>query len=59
LFLGHGSDGRWFYSSFHFCNYMAMVSGEDAPGGIAEFTNRYAVRQFDGQSDECLKHTGR
>jgi hypothetical protein len=57
LFLGHGSDGRWFYNTFHFCNYMAMVSGEDPPGGIAEFTNRYAAREFDGKSDECLKHT--
>src|SRR5262245_42711449 len=24
LFLGHGSDGKWLYSTFHFCNRMAM-----------------------------------
>src|ERR1041385_7714275 len=25
LFLGHCSDGRWLYSTYHFCNLMAMV----------------------------------
>lgn len=23
LFLAHGSDGRWYYSTYHFCNSMA------------------------------------
>ena len=57
LFLGHGSDGRWLYSTFHFCNSMAMVFGDEPPGSIAEFAKRYSVREFDGKSDECLKKT--
>ena len=57
LFLGHGSDGRWFYSTYHFCNSMAAVAGDGPPGSITEFENRYSVREFDGKSDECLKHT--
>jgi hypothetical protein len=57
LFLGHGSDGRWLYSTYHFCNMMAGVRGDDPPGSIAEFEKRYSVREFDGKSDECLKHT--
>ena len=57
LFLGHGSDGRWFYSTYHFCNKMAAVLGDDPPGAIKEFEKRYSVREFDGKSDECLKHT--
>jgi hypothetical protein len=36
---------------------MAGVLGDDPPGSIAEFTSRYAVREFDGKSDVCLKHT--
>jgi hypothetical protein len=57
LFLGHGSNGKWLYSTYHFCNQMAGVSSEDPPGSIAEFEKRYAALEFDGTSDECLKHT--
>ncbi len=57
LFLGHCSDGRWLYSSYHFCNSMNMVRFEGPPGSIAEFARRYSVREFDGKSDECLKMT--
>lgn len=57
LFLAHGSDGRWYYSTYHFCNSMVGVIGDDPPGSIAEFVSRYAVREFDGKSDACLQHT--
>ncbi len=43
LFLGHSSDGRWLYSTYHFCNHMAMVVGDEPPGSNAEFAKRYAV----------------
>jgi len=57
LFLGHCSDGRWLYSSYHFCNSMNMVRSDDPPGSIAEFAKKYSAREFDGKSDECLKMT--
>ena len=57
LFLGHCSDGRWLYSSYHFCNAMNMVRFDDPPGSIAEFAKKYSAREFDGKSDECLKMT--
>lgn len=57
LFLAHGSNGRWYYSTYHFCGSMAGAMGDPPPGSIAEFATRYAVREFDGQSDECLKKT--
>ena len=57
LFIGHCSDGRWLYSSYHFCNGMNMVRSDDPPGSIAEFAKRYSARAFDGKSDECLKMT--
>ena len=25
LFLGHGSDGRWLYSTYHFCSSMGVL----------------------------------
>ncbi len=57
LFLGHSSDGRWLYSTYHFCNSMAAVLIDNPPASIAEFERRYAVREFDGKSDLCLQHT--
>ena len=57
LFLAHCSDGRWLYSTYHFCNSMVGVRGDDPPGSIAEFAKTYSAREFDGKSDECLKHT--
>lgn len=56
LFLAHGSDGRWYFSTYHFCNRMAGAE-PDPPGSIAEFVSKYAVREFDGKSDVCLQHT--
>ena len=49
LFLGHCSNGRWLYSSYHFCNSMMMVRYDDPPGSIAEFSKRYSAREFDGK----------
>jgi hypothetical protein len=57
LFLAHGSDGHWYYSTYHFCNRMAAVVADEPPGSIAEFARRYSVREFDGKSDVCLQHT--
>jgi hypothetical protein len=57
LFLGRCSDGRWLYSSYHFCNSMIMVRLDDPPGSIAEFAERYSACEFDGKSDECLRMT--
>jgi hypothetical protein len=57
LFLARGSDDRWYYSSYHFCRNMLMLSGDEPPGSIAEFAHWYGVRQFDGKSDDCQKKT--
>ena len=57
LFLARGSDGNWYYSTFHFCNSMVAVFSDDAPVSIAEFAERYSARKFDGASDECLQRT--
>lgn len=61
LFLARGSDGKWYYSTFHFCINMITLRmgfmGEGATGSIQEFTNAYALREFDGKSNECLKKT--
>lgn len=57
LLLARGSNGRWYYSTYHFCNSMAGVISDDPPGSIADFSSRYSAREFDGNSDVCLEHT--
>jgi len=57
LFLAHGTDRKWYYSTYHFCTSMVGISGDDPPGSIREFAARYSLREFDGKSDDCLKHT--
>jgi hypothetical protein len=57
LFLAHGSDGKWLYSTYHFCNQMVGALGDPAPGSIVEFKKTYAAREFDGKSDDCLNKT--
>jgi hypothetical protein len=61
LFLARGSDGKWYYSTYHFCIHMVTLRmggmGESRRGSILEFASEYALREFDGQSDECLKKT--
>ncbi len=61
IFLARGSDGKWYYSTFHFCVGMIVLRGgfEDAGSheSLADFTRTFALREFDGVSDECLNET--
>ena len=57
LLLGLGSDGRWYYSTFHFCVRMQNLSVMGQPKSLTEFSKKYYLREFDGHSDECLKDT--
>jgi len=58
LFLGLGSDGRWYYSTWHFC--VRTINVKDVmvqPKSLTEFSKTYDLREFDGHSDEYLKET--
>lgn len=57
LLVGYGSDGRWYYSTYHFCigAYVFRMYGQQ--DSLAEMTRRFWLRPFDGRSEECLKST--
>jgi len=57
LFLARGSDGRWYYSTYHFCIGMVVLRMDEQPEDLVEFTKTYFLRTFDGQSDVCLRKT--
>jgi hypothetical protein len=57
LLLAHGTDGKWYFSTYHFCNRLTVLHIDKPAGSIAEFCQKYSVREFDGKSNECLKRT--
>ena len=58
IFIGRGSDGKWYYSTFHFCVRKCVLQMERwQPDSLDEFVNAYWLVPFDGHSDECLKTT--
>jgi hypothetical protein len=57
IFLARGSDGRWYYSTYHFCVGMVVLRMEEQPEDLATFAKTYFLQMFDGQSDDCLKKT--
>jgi hypothetical protein len=57
LFLAKGSDGQWYYSTYHFCSGMMVLREEEQSATRADFVRTYSLRPFDGHSDDCLQQT--
>ncbi|MCH7228372.1 hypothetical protein [Haloferula sp. A504] len=57
LFIGRGSNGRWYYSTYHFCVGMMLLHSTEQPESLDAFVSAYALEEFDGQSDEALRPT--
>jgi hypothetical protein len=55
IFLARGSDGHWYYSTYHFCVGMVVLRMEEQPEDLAAFAKTYFLRTFDGHSDDCLQ----
>jgi hypothetical protein len=59
-FIAKGSDGKWYYTSNHFCKGMLCLLQEmdfKAPPSLAFFIRVYNLREFDGKSNDCLSPT--
>ena len=57
IFIGHASDGKWYYSTYHFCIGMIVLRMDGRPQSLAKFISECSLREFDGRSDECLNKT--
>lgn len=57
LFLARGSNGSWYYSTYHFCKGMIVLRMDGQPKDLPTFIERYYLRPFDGHSEECLQTT--
>ncbi len=57
IFLTRGSDGHWYYSTYHFCIGMVVLRMDELPEDLVAFAKTYFLQTFDGQSDDCLQKT--
>ena len=57
IFVGKASDGKWYYSTFHFCQNNIVLHVEPQAPDLNTFKAKYSLREFDGKSDEALKKT--
>ena len=58
LFIGRGSDDKWYYSTYHFCiDMLVLRTMMEQPESLAKFRQDGYLREFDGRSDECLNKT--
>ena len=57
IFIGRASDGKWYYSSYHFCIGMFVLAFDGQPCDLPAFIKQYHLREFDGESDDALQKT--
>lgn len=57
IFIGKASDGKWYYTNYHFC--IGMINLMSQPETFADFTNEYSVCEFDGDPKNTFGDTWR
>lgn len=57
LFIGRGSDDKWYYSTFHFCVGKCVLQMEPQPATLAQLVDGYYMVPFDGTPAHCLEQT--
>ena len=57
IFVGRASDGKWYYSSYHFCIGLVVLAFNGQPPDLPSFVKRYYLEEFDGKSDDALQPT--
>ena len=57
IFIGRSADGKWYYSTFHFCIDAIVLRADEQPASINAFATNYFLKEFDGKSDKALLAT--
>lgn len=57
IFIAKASDGRWYYSDFHFCIGAVVLEMRGQPESLERFKTDYHLAEFDGVSDAALAPT--
>lgn len=54
LFVGKGSDGRWYFSTRHFCSHMCALMLDRRPATLHDFATTYDAVTLPPDSDEAI-----
>ncbi len=57
IFIAKASNGKWYYSDFHFCKNIMALEADGQPRSLDSLKYQYFLVEFDGKSDEALKPT--
>jgi hypothetical protein len=57
IFVAKASDGRWYYSDYHFCIGALVLAMNGQPETLEKFKSRYFLVEFDGSSNAALSPT--
>jgi len=57
IFIGRASDGKWYYTTYHFCTQMSWLEGNGPSKSLASFAKDYSLREFSGDLTATLSPT--
>jgi hypothetical protein len=57
MFIGRASDGKWLYTTFHFCVGMKVLPMMGRPADLLFFQKEYLASEFNGSPDAVLGQT--
>ena len=57
LFIGKASDGKWYYTTYHFCIEMSWLQGNGPSEGLSAFIKEYALVEYSGDANAELMPT--
>ena len=57
MFIGKASDGKWYYTTYHFCIGMKVLPVMGQPENMQAFKTKYFVRWFNGAQEAVLTKT--
>ena len=57
IFVGRASDGKWYYSTFHFCIGAVVLRFQGRPADLGTFVKDYCLSEFTGRATERLGTT--
>lgn len=59
LFIAKGSDGKWYYSTFHFCIGLVVLNMHPQVDSLEQFRKAYFLREFSGDPASPMPRTWR
>lgn len=57
IFIAKASDGKWYYSTYHFCIDAIVLQGFGQSPSLEAFKKNFLLMEFDGSSDLALNQT--